>query len=239
MSVLDNPVWWAVTGPQRTLAKTTPLAGLYHPEVSAFGALAAEPTRAHWKDLAGLMVLNGTVAVTGDVGRPPSGWNIIREIAAVQMVGDQLSGSSRGSDSLMSNPSRDAPVPLGADDVEDMLALVAETRPGPFLHRTVEFGGYLGIRRAGRLIAMAGERVRPPGFTEISAVATHPDHRNQGLAELLIRTVTERIVGRHEVPFLHASVDNANAIRLYESIGFTRRRALSFLLLRSPDSADL
>ena len=119
-----------------------------------------------------------------------------------------------------------------------MLALVGETRPGPFLSRTVEFGGYLGIRREGRLIAMAGERLRLVGFTEISAVATHPDHRRQGLAELLVRSVADAIIGRDETPFLHVAVDNAAAIRLYQSMGFVQRRTVSFVIVQAPYSTE-
>ena len=118
-----------------------------------------------------------------------------------------------------------------------MLALVAEARPGPFLSRTIEFGGYVGIRRQGRLVAMAGERLRPAGWAEISAVATHPGHRRRGLAEQLIRTVASAIVDRGETPFLHAAAGNTNAIRLYESIGFTVRRTVRFTVLEAPPSA--
>ncbi len=100
-----------------------------------------------------------------------------------------------------------------------MLALVTEARPGPFSVRTIEFGGYVGVRRHGRLVAMAGERLRTPGFAEISAVATSPDHRRQGLAELLVRSVASSIVARGDTPFLHAAADNDNAIRLYRTLG--------------------
>ena len=128
----------------------------------------------------------------------------------------------------------DRPVSLGELDVPDMLALVAVARPGPFSSRTVEFGGYVGVRRAGRLVAMAGERMRPPGYAEVSAVATDPDHRRQGLAELLIRQVVAGIVARGEVPFLHAAGDNANAIRLYRSLGFIVRRTVGFSVVEAP-----
>ncbi len=115
-----------------------------------------------------------------------------------------------------------------------MLELVARTRPGPFARRTVELGGYVGIRRAGRLVAMAGERMRPTGWAEISAVATDPDHRRQGLGELLVRAVATGIAARGEVPMLHASADNTGAIRLYEAMGFTVRRRARFLGVRAP-----
>lgn len=117
---------------------------------------------------------------------------------------------------------------LTADDVPDMLDLVARTRPGPFRPRTVELGTYLGIRRGGALIAMAGERLHPPGWTEISAVCTEPAHRGQGLATRLIRAVAAGIRARGETPFLHTAASNTTAIRLYESIGFHRRRPTVF-----------
>jgi ribosomal protein S18 acetylase RimI-like enzyme len=236
---LDNPAWWALAGPQRELGTTTPLAGRYHPDIAPFGALATEATESHWEDLAALTGPGGTVALTGDIGRPPPNWTIVGEIATVQMLAErrhQQTARPSAADPLHSHRSSETLSPLGPNDVADMLALVAETRPGPFLSRTVEFGGYLGVRREGRLVAMAGERMRLPGFTEISAVATHPDHRRQGLAELLIGTVANGIIDRDETPFLHVSVENATAIRLYESMGFAERRTLSFLIVQSPDS---
>jgi ribosomal protein S18 acetylase RimI-like enzyme len=132
----------------------------------------------------------------------------------------------------------DPVVALGDEDVADMLALVAEARPGPFLSRTIEFGGYVGIRRRGRLVAMAGERLRPPGWAEVSAVATHPAHRRQGLAERLIRTVASAIADRGERPFLHAAAGNTNAIRLYESLGFTVRATVRFTVVEAPPAAE-
>jgi ribosomal protein S18 acetylase RimI-like enzyme len=243
---LDNPVWWAVTGSQRALGTVTPLAARFHPEVSPFGALAGEPTEDHWNDLAGLVGPAGTVALFGAAGGVPSGWKVLRELSVVQMVGDRISHVSAGSgatpasgvDPTAARPStampEDTPVPLGEDDVDDMLALVALAEPGPFLRRTVEFGGYVGIRRHGRLVAMAGERLRPPGYTEVSAVATDPDHRRQGLAERLTRVVTAAIDRRGETPILHAEKSNAGAIRLYESMGFTARRRVALVVVRAP-----
>jgi GNAT superfamily N-acetyltransferase len=240
VSVLDNPVWSALTGPQSALGTATPLAARFHREVSPFGGLAGAATRAHWDDLADLAGPAGVVGLVGSGGGmepPPTGWAIMREITGVQMVGNRVGpGPTRSgpSGSFPTDRPTDTPVRLGEDDVPDMLVLVAETQPGPFLPRTVEFGGYLGIRREGRLVAMAGERLRPPGYAEISAVATDPGHRRQGLAELLIRAVGAGIAGRGEVPFLHASSTNTGAIRLYEAMGFTLRRTVTFLVVEAP-----
>jgi predicted GNAT family acetyltransferase len=115
-----------------------------------------------------------------------------------------------------------------------MLALVERTKPGPFLPRTIELGTYLGIRRAGALVAMAGERLHPPGWTEISAVCTDPGHRGQGLGTRLVHAVAAGIRARDETPFLHAAATNTSAIRLYESLGFRLRKEVTFLAARVP-----
>ena len=230
MSVLDNPVWEALVGRQQALGTATPLAALFRPDVSPFGGFPTAPTEAHWRAMAGLVGGGGTMAVTGETGDPPSGWRSLRELPGVQMVCERLSSPFPAP----GGPPTDVPVPLGEDDVPDMLGLVAAARPGPFLQRTVEFGGYVGIRREGRLVAMAGERLQPPGYIEVSAVATDPASRGQGLAELVVRAVTSSVMDRGAVPFLHASSDNAAAVRLYERLGFTLRRTVSFLVLQAP-----
>jgi ribosomal protein S18 acetylase RimI-like enzyme len=117
-------------------------------------------------------------------------------------------------------------------DAPEMIALAKLTEPGPFEARTVLLGEYLGIRGGGRLIAMAGERMKFPGFTEISAVCTHPEHRGRGLAEALVRISMRKILDRGEVPFLHIFSDNVAAGALYKKLGFMRRRSLVVSLLK-------
>jgi predicted GNAT family acetyltransferase len=126
-------------------------------------------------------------------------------------------------------------VALGAADVREMTDLVTRTEPGPWRPRTVEFGGYVGVRDGGALVAMAGERMRPPGFTEISAVCTEPAYRGRGLAGGLTRVVAAAIAARGDRPMLHASALNAAAVRLYESLGFRQARPMVAMALRAPD----
>ena len=124
---------------------------------------------------------------------------------------------------------------LGAADVPEMLALVERTQPGPFLPRTHELGTYLGIRRGGELVAMAGERLHPPGWTEISAVCTDPAHRGQRLGTRLVRPSRTASASAARRPFLHAAAGNTGAIRLYEP-WLPLRRTTTFAGLRVPGS---
>jgi predicted GNAT family acetyltransferase len=123
---------------------------------------------------------------------------------------------------------------LTSADVAEMTQLVELTKPGPFFPRTIELGSYIGIRSGGRLIAMAGERMRFPGFTEISAVCTHPDHRGRGHSTSLVHTLMRNILDRGETPFLHVFTENTRAAALYRKLGFAYRRSLAVTVLKRP-----
>jgi ribosomal protein S18 acetylase RimI-like enzyme len=223
--VLDNAAWESLTGPHRHLAQTVGAAARYQDDVSPFTALADADDPRSWADLATLVGPGNAFALAG-VPSLPDGWATGQTGQGVQLVGSALRAE------------RDPrAVPLGPADVPEMLDLVARTEPGPFRPRTVEMGAYYGIRHEGRLVAMAGERLRPPGWTEISAVCTDAEHRGRGLATRLVRHVAAGIADRGETPFLHAAAANTGAVRLYESMGFTLRRSILFHFLRVPDDA--
>ena len=225
--ILDNPAWAALTGPHAHFAERRGHAIRYHPDVAPFHAVSDEEDPRAWDDLAALVGLGGTASAR-DVTEAPEGWEVVRTGEGVQLVDT----------GLRAEPDPEA-VRLGPHDVPEILDLVASTQPGPYLPRTVELGTYLGIRHHGRLIALAGERLHPPGWTEISAVCTDAAHRGRGLATRLVRAVAAGIKERGERPFLHAAATNANAIRFYESIGFTLRSRTVFALLRPVEAAVL
>jgi len=218
---LDNPVLGSLTGPHERLARFRGRAARYLADVSPFCALPAGPDAADWADATQLVAPGETVMFPALAAAPPPGWAVLGLGEGVQLVAD----------GLKARPDEEA-VTLGPADVPDMLRLVERTKPGPFLPRTIELGRYLGIRRDGELVAMAGERLRPPGWTEISAVCTDSAWRGYGFASRLTRALAVGIVARGEVPFLHAIATNVTAIRLYKELGFTHRRDIQFALLR-------
>jgi len=221
--VLDHAAWASLTGPHARFAERRGDVVRYPEDVSPFLALPPDPRPADWADLAALAGPGAVVTIAG-LPEPPPGWEVVSLIPGVQLTGDGVPPA----------PDVEA-VRLTAADVPEMLDLIPRTRPGPFRPRTIEMGVYLGIRRDGRLVAMAGERLHPPGWTEISAVCTDPAFRRRGLATRLVRAVAAGIRARGETPFLHAAADNTEAIRLYESLGFRLRREVMFGTVRVPE----
>jgi ribosomal protein S18 acetylase RimI-like enzyme len=218
---LDSAVWASLTGAHERLATRRGQAARYPIDVSPFAALAPNADAEAWVDLAALFGPGSVVVLVGVGLSPPTDWEVLRQIDAVQMTGPNVWGEV--------DPDI---VRLSSDDVPEMLDLVDRTKPGPFLSRTIELGNYVGIRRDGALIAMAGERLHPPGWTEISAVCTDDRYRGQGFGSRLMTAVGAGIVARDEKSLLHAAADNTNAIRLYEHLGFTLRRHIPIEVLR-------
>jgi ribosomal protein S18 acetylase RimI-like enzyme len=221
---LDQPVYASLTGPHAHFAERHGTVLRYPADVAPFIALPDGSARS-WADLGELVGPGGT-AFVGWIDTPiPIEWEVVGDVPGVQLVDDGMTA--------VADPEA---VPLGSADVPEMLDLVERTRPGPFLPRTVELGRYLGIRRDGALIAMAGERLHQPGYTEISAVCTDDAYRGQGLATRLIRAVAAGIRERGETPFLHAAASNTTAVQLYEQLGFRLRRKVTFLAVKAPTS---
>ena len=223
---LENPAYAALCGHHARFAQVSGRARRYPADVAPFLALPSQPSAQDWRDADQLLGAGGYAAVGYAAAELPDDWRALSAFELVQMVGEQVTGA-------------DCPpaTALGAADVPEMLELVAETEPGPFFTRTVELGAYLGIRRDGQLVAMAGERLRFDGWTEISAVCTRLDHRGEGLASQLIGALIAGIQRRSERVFLHVLVTNTAAIRLYEELGFgVRNTATLTVVTRAADS---
>ena len=210
---LDNPAWSALRGPQAYLARGEGDALRYDADHAIFAAVR-DHAPASLEALGALIVATGPAIVLARGVLPPvPGTRIEKRREGVQMVAAALAPARKTCDF----------VELGDADASEMLALATLTEPGPFFSRTHRLGNFIGVREGGRLIAMAGERMKPAGFTEVSGVCTHPDHRGRGLAGALMAVVARRIAERGETPFLHAYADNRGAIALYEALGFRIR----------------
>ncbi len=209
---LDNPAWAAPSGPHAALGTVHGLVRSYDPEIAPFAAMEAVGPEG-FDDLASCITGAGAVIITpGDLG-PPRTFDVVLAMVGMQMIMRRLNKVG-GAASIAE---------LGDADVPAMLELVALTRPGPFARRTHEMGRYIGVFDGERLAAMAGERMLLPGFTEVSAVCTHPDYRGRGLARLLVGAIADGVQQRGEVPILHVVGTNQAAIRTYEALGFARR----------------
>jgi ribosomal protein S18 acetylase RimI-like enzyme len=224
--LLDNPAWFALTGPQAAFAERRGRAVRFQPDVSPFYGMPGEPDAQDWADAAALAGPGGPIALVATWTPFPDGWEQAWGKEGVQLVARNEASPKAAADEDI--------VRLGPPDAAEALDLVTRTEPGPFCPRTIELGTYLGIRREGKLVAMAGERLRVDGYTEISAVCTDEAWRGHGFASRLTLAIAAGIRERGEVPFLHAVTTNRNAIRLYEHLGFELRRMTMFKVARVP-----
>lgn len=220
MHPLDRPVWSSLNTAHSALSRGSDLAKAYTCDVNLF-ASACDDSAA--EALARLVQPPQPVFVLQVPPiRMPSDLSVLKSASAVQMLAGQTIESPADSAHIVS---------LGERDAADMLDLATLTDPGPFLRHTYRMGAFFGVRIEGRLVAMAGERFRFPGYAEVSGVCTHPDFRGRGLAARLSRHVAARIGAHGETAFLHAWASNTAAIALYERLGFRWRSDVNVAVL--------
>lgn len=217
--LLDRPVWSSLTSGWAALAEGDGHALRLRRDHGPFGA-AADPSDA--EPLAPLVPDDGELwLVERDEAAIPANARVDRRGVLSQMVMEGFTPKHRPIDAI----------DLGDADAPEMQALAAATRPGPFAERTHRLGAFVGIRHEGRLVAMAGERMRVPGYCEVSGVCTDPAFQGRGLAGALMSIVCARILERGETPFLHSYAHNESAIGLYESLGFRTRATIHLTVL--------
>ena len=225
MHPLDHPVWNALTSSQRALAEGGTLARRYPPAVAPFAAMT-DMSPQSFAALGALMTASDqAVLFTPEPVTAPAEFKVLLAKTGEQMIGTPAETAGRTADI----------VTLGPDDASAMVELTKLTKPGPFTLRTHELGTFLGIRIDGQLVAMAGERMKPANYTEITAVCVHPAHRGRGYAQTLLGAVARQISARGEIPFLHVFSDNDSAIALYRRQGMEIRRRLCVTVLERTD----
>ncbi|MFL6167611.1 MAG: GNAT family N-acetyltransferase [Ornithinibacter sp.] len=224
--VLDDVAWHALTGPHAHLAESAAggAARRYRDEIAPFCGVE-HLDRDGWAALAALVGPRGTaVFLRGEVEPTPPGWReLLREPATQYVAGELLE--------LRTTVSREV-VELTASDSPDMVALAAVTEPGPFGPNSHLTGRWFGIRREGRLVAMAGERMRVVGFGEVSGVCVDPAVRGEGLGAVVTLAAAHGISERGDRAMLHVRDGNDAAHRLYRRVGFEVRRPVTVAVLR-------
>jgi predicted GNAT family acetyltransferase len=232
---LDNPVWNALggngldggsgSGTHAAMALRNGLAARYPRDVSPLAGLR-EPSAQAFEDLRAMVETDEEVwlLTPSPLALPPE-WEVVRARYIDQMV-------YTGPHPVQAGPHAWPLLALGADDVPEMIALAAETRPGPFVRKTITMGRYLGVRAAGgSLAAMSGTRMALDGYTEISAVCTSPEARGAGHARALMQSLMAQIQASGKTPFLHVKTENG-AKQVYEKLGFAVRREICFSVIR-------
>ncbi|HUZ58047.1 MAG TPA: GNAT family N-acetyltransferase [Hanamia sp.] len=220
---LDNPVWNALISGNQSLALGTETVKFFADDVAPFVGLK-EYTFENF-DILYNHIKDGrrcVVVSTNEILFPGS-WEIIESLHVLQMVYANTFIKSLGNKNIIS---------LGEQNTEEMIQLTELTHPGPFKNGTIRFGHYEGIFDNGKLVAMAGQRLHPCPYAEISAVCTHPDFMKKGLATQLILSQIFRIRSSSEIPFLHVVDHNMKAIKLYNDLGFTKRSDIHIYVIK-------
>jgi len=219
-TLLNNAIWNALSTDQSYLAEGNHLAKRFPQDISPFAAIKTQSAAAY--EALGKLLSGDTAAVCFD-SEPtlPPGWTTRLTVDVYQMTYE-------GPPPVTPNTVMRK---LTHVDVPEMLALTKLTEPGPFLPRTIDLGAYYGIHDSGSLVSLAGERLRLTGFTEVSAVCTHPGFRGRGYGNALMSKVISGILNRGEIPFLHVKTDNP-ATALYQKLGFQIRRQLQLAVIQ-------
>ena len=222
---LDNPIWGALTTDHAQWAVGDAMARRYPAEIGPLSGMAAQTEAGY----AALLPLAGPGGVLGlfftEEPRPAAGWTLVRGGTLDQMVAERP-------ELVRAHPGGGVELrQLTAEDAPAMVELAELTEPGPFRVRTIELGKFFGVLDGGRLLAMAGQRLRVPGYVEVSGVCTHPEARGRGYAQMLMSRVMEEILREGRTPFLHSYAHNEAAIRVYRKLGFVRRRSLELAVV--------
>jgi ribosomal protein S18 acetylase RimI-like enzyme len=223
IEILYNPVFHALSTGDSHFAQGTNTVKYFDSEVSPFVGFPDDYTKG-FEELHALLPEGRRIlyAIPDTIGAH-KGWEIKAQISGTQFLYPQNT-----------EPQQPAfvPAPLNTSHVDEMIALTALTKPGPFDQRTIEFGHYHGIFADGKLVAMTGQRLHPEPFTEISAVCTHPDYLGRGYAAALLQHQLQIILSQGKQPFLHVRGDNERAIALYERLGFKQNNSMHFYFMK-------
>ncbi|MBS1516665.1 MAG: GNAT family N-acetyltransferase [Bacteroidetes bacterium] len=213
---LDNPVWHSLSESHRKFSLNYSGMKFYHPDYCTFGASGVIDEFPESADE--YSNLTDSFFIVGGKPRLSDRLKIYKKLICLQMI------IRRRIDSDITENI----IPLSDANSNELYDLVNFVQPGYFRNKTFFLGNYYGIFKNGRLVSVTGERMKMRGYTEVSAIVTHPDHTGKGYAKQLVAHTVNQIFTRERIPFLHVAETNTAAVRLYEKSGFTVRRKMSF-----------
>ena len=164
--LLDNPIWYSLTGHHAALAIGGATAKRYPPDVAAFAG-CPDPAAPDWEALTALMAVGEALLVP--LVPLPANSGLIVEFFGEDAVHQYVYWTRTGG--TVSDPDIRA---LGEDDVPEMMRLIELTHPGPFLPRTIQMGHYFGIWEGGRLVAMGASGCIPAASARSAPSAPTP-----------------------------------------------------------------
>ncbi len=223
--VLDNPIWHALNN--RDIDKNIGFAdfSFFDIEIAPFIGMQTWNKKNQKKLLANISSDRSWFLLIADEVNFIEELEIVFTIPLYQFICPKLGDTPTSKKNIEI-------VALTEKNIDEMIALTDLTKPGPFRKRTIEFGNYHGIFEDGKLVAMGGERLHVDGFTEVSAICTHPDYRGFGYGAMITHFLSESVIKNGQIPFLHARVDNVNAINVYKKLGFEIRKKVQFYIFK-------
>jgi len=216
---LDNPVWYSLITVHKDFALGTNLIKRYTSGIVRFLGFE-NPNTAQLNELESWASIGEEFYIVGDMLPVPSNWSVGNRLDCNQMIYTKA-------ETLPVNPKIEI-LELSESDRDEMFELVNSVQPGFFQKNTPLMGSYFGIKEGDKLVAIAGERLRMTGFTEISAVCTYPSFTGKGFAKQLISYLINKNIEEENIPFLHVLTNNKRAINIYELLGFTYRKSIPF-----------
>jgi ribosomal protein S18 acetylase RimI-like enzyme len=212
---LDNPVWYSLAESHKKLALVYNNTHFYHPDYCAFGAYNEIPDNG--EDLVAYAKLVPSFFIFGEKPSIPQSLKLKDELLCLQMIVRHK----------IDIPYTDEIVKLKDRHREALLGLVKIVYPEYFKSKTADLGNYYGIFKDNKLVTITGERMQMKGFTEVSAVITHPEHTGKGYAKQLVAHTANAILEQNKTPFLHVAKTNISAVNLYQKLGFETRREIN------------
>ena len=214
---LDNPVWYSLNETHNKFSIEYNGIKFYQPDYCPFGGYVDSDLAKSGIDAYAQIVNN--FYVVGDLPVFTDNVQLKKELVCNQMI------LSKPIDITISEKIEELKTVNQKNDLFDLVNLV---QPGYFKSKTPDLGSYYGIYNDNRLVAVTGERMKMNEYTEVSAVVTHPEYLGKGYAKQLVTFTSNKIFKEGKVPYLHVAESNTGAIKLYEKLGYLKRREISF-----------